>query len=519
MWAEPDLDAAARALREIADDPAEARRRGLKAREYILRTRSMDTAAKWMREQLTSAYDSWHTQRYATAVPAPDHDLLQPLRNSKQALLWRPEAGTPSRLPGAPAMRRAVLRAIDHYDVHQRKVMGALVGGVEDTASQMLARIEAMEREFAGRLDELAKQSSIRELEDARKIDELTGRLETLEQAPVVEDLSQEVARVSGDVTGVRDAIDSVRDHLEQVDQRNHRMFAERDLRVDEDERTLQQVKRDITAVHAASRLTHAPVPDGAQVVVCDAGALLVPQDDVVLPWLAYHRSWEVSEADLMAELIGEGAFLDIGAHVGYHTLRLLQRTSAPITAVAIEANPVNADYLQRNVAAVLPEAVAERVTVLPIAAWDSDTEVVLVQEEEFNSGDHRVRTSEEGAAGVKGGVVVPAVRLDGRPEVTGQRISLVKVDLQGRDHRALAGLSDVLERDRPHVVCEFCPDAIAELGDDAAEVLVTYRKFGYHLVPVDDNGPVSGEHSDEELITMADSADSKFITLWLRPS
>jgi FkbM family methyltransferase len=171
---------------------------------------------------------------------------------------------------------------------------------------------------------------------------------------------------------------------------------------------------------------------------------------------------------------------------------------------------------MQRNVDAVLPKAVADRVTVLPIAAWDSDTEVVLVQEEEFNSGDHRVHTSDEG---VTGGVVVPAVRLDGRPEVTGQRISLVKVDLQGRDHRALAGLSDVLERDRPHVVCEFCPGAIAELGDDAADVLAAYRKLGFHLVPVDDDGPVSGEHSDDELITMADSADSGFITLWLRPA
>lgn len=514
VWADPDLDAAARAMREIADDPAEARRRGLAAREYILRTRSMAAAATWMREQLSKAYDSWRTHRFATAIAPTTADALQPLRDSKQALLWQPEASAPSRLPGAPAMRRAVLRVIDHYDVHQRKVMGTLIDGVENSAAQMLAhigavehtnslllaRVEEMERSFEKRLDEVTKNL-------ARSVAGSNERTHQLER-------TTETVRES--VTDVQQEIGSVREQLAAADQRNHQMFADRDVRVDEDERTLQQVTRDLAAVHAAARLNHAPVPEGAQVVLCDAGPLLVPQDDVVLPWLAYHRSWEVSEADLMAELIGEGAFLDIGAHVGYHTLRLVQRTSAPITAIAIEANPVNADYMQRNVDAVLPKAVADRVTVLPIAAWDSDTEVVLVQEEEFNSGDHRVHTSDEG---VTGGVVVPAVRLDGRPEVTGQRISLVKVDLQGRDHRALAGLSDVLERDRPHVVCEFCPGAIAELGDDAADVLAAYRKLGFHLVPVDDDGPVSGEHSDDELITMADSADSGFITLWLRPA
>lgn len=512
VWADPDLDAAAAAMREIADDPAEARRRGLAAREYILRTRSMDTAAKWMREQLTNAYESWRSHRYTTAVHTDAADPLKPLRDSKQALLWQPEAGSPSRLPGAPAMRRAVLRVIDHYDVHQRKVMGELIGGVENTASQMLARMEAMEHALAVRLDEVTKS-----------VAKTAERLELLERAEPAPDLTAEVQeiaqageRVHAELDEVRVSVSDVRDQVKAAEQRNHQMFAARDVRIDEDERTLQQVKRDLTAVHASARLGHTPVPEGAQVVLCDAGALLVPDDDVVLPWLAYHRSWEVSEADLMAELIGEGAFLDIGAHVGYHTLRLVQRTSAPITAVAVEANPVNADYLRRNVSAVLPAEVAQRITVLPIAAWDSDTEVVLVQEEEFNSGDHRVH--EGSGDDSPGGVVVPAVRLDGRPEVSAQRISLVKVDLQGRDHRALAGLSEVLERDRPHVVCEFCPGAIAELGDDAGEVLVTYRKLGYHLVPVNDDGPVVGEHSDEELITMADTAETKFITLWLRP-
>jgi FkbM family methyltransferase len=247
--------------------------------------------------------------------------------------------------------------------------------------------------------------------------------------------------------------------------------------------------------------------------VVCDAGELLMPVDRVMLPWLAYHRSWEVDEADLMAGLVGTGTFVDIGAHVGYHTLRLLRQANGVASVVAVEANPVNADYLRRNVVANLGAEGARTVEVLPIAAWDEDGSIRLVQAEDDNSGDHRAHElSDEGA----GGVVIPAVRLDGRPEVVDRRVTLVKVDLQGRDHRAIAGLSAVLERDRPHVVCEFCPGAIVELGDDPLQVLLGYRKMGYAPVPL--GGDPQVEHADEDLVRQADAVDTGFVTLWLRP-
>ncbi|GGP37849.1 FkbM family methyltransferase [Saccharothrix coeruleofusca] len=523
LWAEPDLDAAAAAMREIADDPAEAARRGRAARERILRTRSMDAAADWVRARLRQAFDTWRARAEGSApeqAPAPEQqDPLRRLRESRQALLWRAEAGAPSRLPLAPAMRRAVLRAIDHYDVHQRKVMGALVDGVEGTLEELVSRLEAVE---SG-------------VESARSAGEgLSGRLASVEGtaaagvglAEAARETAREAARAG------QEAASAVRDELgelqQRVDERLERvaarldegerkafsMFAERDLRLDEDEKRLVEVVKELSAVQDAARLRHAPVPPGAEVVLCDAGALLLPVDAVVLPWLAYHRSWERAEADLMAELVGDGTFLDIGAHVGYHTLRLLQRTNGVASAVAVEANPVNAEYLRRNIAANLSPEAAGLVSVLPVAAWDAQGSIRLVQSEGDNSGDHRAHDAADESVG---GVVVPAVRLDGRPEVTDQRISLVKVDLQGRDHRALAGLTAVLERDRPHVVCEFCPGAIAELGDDAAQVLLGYRKLGYAPLLVDDDGGAE-ERSDEELIRLADAADSGFVTLWLRP-
>lgn len=503
-WADPDLDAAAAAMREVADNPDEAARRGRAARAHVLRNRSMQAAATWVREQLEAAYESWKRSQASPAGQRTD-DPLQPLRDSRQALLWRAEAGTASRIPLAPVLRRAVLRSIDHYDVHQRRVLGTVVDGVENTLSAMMTRLEAVERHnerltvIEHEVSEIADQN--REVrQDVTRIDRS------------VADLSS--SRAESLAAAVDERLDKVWERLEASDRKTFEMFAERDHRLDDDEARFAHLAEDIEAVYQVQRLRHAPVPTDADVVVCDAGTLIMPKDGVVLPWLAHHRSWEVGEADLMAELVGDGTFLDIGAHVGYHTLRLLQRTSGMAGAVAVEASPVNAEYLRRNIAVNIGDRAP--VTVLAMAAWDSDTEIRLVQEEQDNSGDYRAHDASDEAVG---GVVIPAVRLDGRDEVTAARISLVKIDLQGRDHRALNGLTAVLERDRPHVVCEFDPRTIEELGDDPAQVLAGYRKLGYEPSPVRENGTTGSEHSDAELIDEAHRSASGFTTLWLRPS
>jgi glycosyltransferase involved in cell wall biosynthesis len=71
VWADPDLDAAARAMRTVADDPAEARQRGEAAREHMLRTRSMDIATGWIRTQLRAAYETWETRDVQPVANTP----------------------------------------------------------------------------------------------------------------------------------------------------------------------------------------------------------------------------------------------------------------------------------------------------------------------------------------------------------------------------------------------------------------------------------------------------------------
>jgi len=137
LWADPDLDAAAAAMRQVADDPAEAARRGDAAREYILRTRSPEAAARWLKTELRSAYRAWQRRGTERPAPAAPPTPTGALERAREALRWRADTNAPSRLPLAPMLRRAVLRAVDHYDVHQRRVMGELVDGTQTAVNQL----------------------------------------------------------------------------------------------------------------------------------------------------------------------------------------------------------------------------------------------------------------------------------------------------------------------------------------------------------------------------------------------
>ncbi|WP_298181318.1 glycosyltransferase [Saccharomonospora sp.] len=114
VWADPDLDAAAEAMRQVADDPAEARRRGKAAREHILRTRSMDAATEWIRTELRAAYETWRARQ----EPPPD--------------------------PFAPTLRKLVGRVLPQRD--ERTLSGRLTNRARGTLSALGRRAETVTR-------------------------------------------------------------------------------------------------------------------------------------------------------------------------------------------------------------------------------------------------------------------------------------------------------------------------------------------------------------------------------------
>jgi FkbM family methyltransferase len=142
------------------------------------------------------------------------------------------------------------------------------------------------------------------------------------------------------------------------------------------------------------------------------------------------------------------GVFLDVGAHVGHWSLRLASKASR---VIAVEANPVTASTLRRNIAM---NDLGGKISVNEIAAWDEGA--MLRLEDPYNQvagGSTRVLPLRDGP--LNGDGVVMAARLD---EVLASvdRLDLVKLDVEGADIHAIDGMAGLLERYRPALFVEL---------------------------------------------------------------
>ncbi|MDR7300805.1 FkbM family methyltransferase [Haloactinomyces albus] len=540
---EPDIDAAAALLAEMASSPDETAAFGAAARERLLTEYSPTRAGEGLRDRVEQAYRSWRT-KWAEDRNGRQDDPLHPLLIARHALHRPPEVSAGARSSMAPALRKAVLKALGHYDEHIRDIMRSLIDGVEQTAAELLRRQSGTGEE----LDVEALRAELARLEQRQ--DQLGAQLVGTDDGMVRvrTDLVDQQRRLRGieeDLTSESSAGD---DRIEALTERLDRLTGavEKTLdRIDNLEREWSETKHSQerkletglqNATHDASHALHRTDvlqrillreherstdtgDDTSTPVVCDAGLLRLPsEDNRMLPWLSSHATWDGEVSALIDALLEpEGVFLDVGAYVGYQTVRVLSRLGNSGAVVAVEPCERESRLLRRNVEINVPEGTGGRLTLLRSVAWDSPGELTV---EWPASGGLHVRTDLAGEdAEPDGNARVHGVRLDQELEnqlvVTDRRLSVVHIDVGSRVHRILQGMSHLLQRDRPSVVCSFTPDGVAELGDDPAAALREFGTWGYEFVPVGRSEAVS---ADELLEAIGAAGAASTVKLWLRP-
>lgn len=164
-----------------------------------------------------------------------------------------------------------------------------------------------------------------------------------------------------------------------------------------------------------------------------------------------YQRQYFTAALDHLRATTGlvpsEKAMLDVGANIGTTTIDAIQQAGFG-RCVSFEPDPANVRLLRANVAL---NDLQDRVTVIPAAASDEDTELVLVRSE-GNSGDSRVRVGDETA----GGESVPAVRIDtllARLDISAEQVGLLWADVQGHETQALLGAPSLTAAGVPIVI------------------------------------------------------------------
>lgn len=197
---------------------------------------------------------------------------------------------------------------------------------------------------------------------------------------------------------------------------------------------------------------------------------------DPVLRSLYYRGTYEPHITARISEALEPGdTFVDVGANVGHFTFLAAQIVGPAGHVHAIEASPETAGKLQRDVTA---NGLDSRVTVHNVAALDRADVVTIA-----DVGKAYLRHIETDGDGVQ----VDAVRLD--ELLGGEHPSVIKVDIEGADLRALQGMRGLFDDPRPRLVVVEAEDRNLVRFDDSVEALCVYmNELGYAAETVNDD-------------------------------
>ena len=210
---------------------------------------------------------------------------------------------------------------------------------------------------------------------------------------------------------------------------------------------------------------------------------MAVNPNDLIGRTIFYCGLWEAPVARHFVSQLREGdTALDVGANLGQFTLLASQAVGPAGRVVAVEASPAMADRLRNNVRL----NAAANVQVLELAAWDRSETLWLDAGEPGNCGMARV------AAGKQQDHLTPvrAARLDeALPEAGITAIDVMKIDIEGAELNALAGLSGLIERAPPRAI--YCEIATLSEQDvkQQSRVVAHFSERGYRGWIVDDRG------------------------------
>lgn len=215
------------------------------------------------------------------------------------------------------------------------------------------------------------------------------------------------------------------------------------------------------------------------RLVPFDRGRSRIVADLTTALGLGLYRygTWN-DDLELVSIALGAGdVFVDGGANVGLFTLVGARRVGLSGHVVAFEPSDAARRQLEVNVrlnamrwVEVRPEALSDQDGVTPFSEF---------------TGDAIGLSSFAPQAGLDGrSTSVKTVRLDalsGLPEP----VRLVKLDLEGAEHKALAGGLRLLETHRPILFVELEDQHLRRQGSSAAEVVTLLQDLSYGIFRV----------------------------------
>jgi FkbM family methyltransferase len=216
-----------------------------------------------------------------------------------------------------------------------------------------------------------------------------------------------------------------------------------------------------------------------AWVTVEPSVTMLLDPDDYVSNEILRKGTWEPESWDaIRPQLTGDAVFVDVGAHIGYYSLKAAAALGPGGRVIAIEPNPPTVQELRDNIAA----SGATRVHVSPVACGDKESTLVLYASPRANTG----QTSLSRANAEQTGVIAAEYRVRARPldAIVGDegvhRVDVIKIDVEGAEMLVLRGAGRTLDRFHPVVIVELIEPQLRSMGTSVAEVRAFFTAHGY---------------------------------------
>jgi FkbM family methyltransferase len=190
---------------------------------------------------------------------------------------------------------------------------------------------------------------------------------------------------------------------------------------------------------------------------------------------------WEPQSLRAVADhLSTSGTFMDVGAHIGYYSLKAATMVGPNGHVISIEPNPQTVPKLRGNIEA----SDARAVSVWPVACADSESTLQFYAAPESNTGESSLskeNASQEGAATMAYSVrarpldaIVKEAKLD--------RVDVIKIDVEGAEFEVLKGAAKTLDDFRPVLIVELVQNQLKAMGTSVDEVTRFLASHGYSV-------------------------------------
>ena len=194
--------------------------------------------------------------------------------------------------------------------------------------------------------------------------------------------------------------------------------------------------------------------------------------------YFRYKAFFEAGEVELLSAYVVEGGtVIDVGANIGFFTLKFAKWVGDSGRVYSIEPEEKNFDRLSQR---VHDNNYKSRVTLVKAAAAEKSGKAMLAINLD-NPMDHRLSDS---------GAPVKAITID---ELSAyydlQKLCLIKIDVQGAEDRVIAGALETIKKFSPVLFVEIEEDSICA---DSREFIFWEKLiyFGYWPYILEKNGP-----------------------------